>query len=712
MGTTDTDRIELIKKRKKIGNKNSALRNKKFQMYRDMYYNKYTSPLMRTTASQIRNPKVFQLVESQASSFTTSAPKGIFLPMNDAMTSASYELNELYRYQWDKAGMVLKLHVMIKNSIILGMQPVKLCWRYDEDDNYDSWDVEPLRLESCMFDPSWDPSLPYTHAQWFLYEEIVNIDELKEINKAKGKVKYQNLAKLESMMADGDVQKYDSDGEMQDADVSREIATSNDDKYDTSTKKVKIIRMFERKRWTAYAPAYDLLIQDIENPYEHGELPIHILYNSISPDSVYGISDVEPVAGLVDAMNTLMSQKMDAGTYSLNPAFTAEGFQSTEGIVFEAGSIIGTSAGQKILPIQIQDNAIQTYQQEMQMLQQSFQDATGVLDSTKSNADSTALNRTATGVKASVVEQNVRKAIKIKLLEEFIESLARQAMKLNAQFVTDQMVVRVTNKESMNYLRNQQTQMDSQAMQNPTTFKGNTVPVDGKSTPRYTEEISSKIGFLYVTKKDVEGDYDFRVDTESLSQADPIVEQGKMDKLAILLFNPQVHLGLMKEGKSINMTEFVEKYAQSLTLSNIDMLFTTPEQQQTQQSSMGNAAYLMGIRPKEVMNYKDLPPEGQAQMASQVGIQLNNGQAQGGQPQGQPQSQPQPQQQAPQAQPNQQPQQQMQAPQQPQMPQGGIDPQVLNIIQAIKAGKLDPHDPNLAKDPHGAMALHLLSQGR
>jgi hypothetical protein len=680
MGRTDQETIDLLNKRKKLANKNSSVRNKKFQMFTDMYYNKYTSPLMKTTSSQIHNPKVFQIVESQASALTTTAPKGVFLPRKATDKAASYELGELYKYQWDKAGMPLKQHIIIKKMVYLGMTPVELCWKYDDRDSYDSWDVKVLKLQSCMFDPSHDPSTPYSHANWFLYEEIVGLEDLKRINKANGPVKYQNLAKLEALLEEGDKQELDSDNDSDDTDVIRGFNQSNTDKYDNSSKKFKVIRMYERDRWTAYVPAHDLLILDIANPYEHGELPIHIAYNSIAPDSVYGISDVEPIAGLVDAVNTLMSQKMDAGVYSLNPAFIANGFQSTEGIVFESGAIISTSQGQTIEPIQIQDAAIQTFQQEYLMLNQSIQDATGIIDTSKTASDATALNKTATGVKASVAEQNVRKAIKLKLLEEFVEGLARQSMKLNKQFIQEPVIVRVTDKDAMNHFNNSAAEQ--------------TVPINGKSDPKFKMDENGKIGFLAVTKEDVNGDYVFIVDSESLAQSDPVVEQGRMDKLAILLFNPNVTMGLAKEGKSVNMTEFVNRYANAQGEKNIDALFNSiqqgdPSQDPTAggQPQQGGPAGKQPLLPHETINYKDLataPSPVQAQVLSAIGINVPQ--------QVQQFAQPKP------------------APNPVNPAQSPVDPAVMNIIQAIHMGKLNPNDPELAKDPHGIQALHILRQ--
>ena len=136
---------------------------------------------------------------------------------------------------------------------------------------------------------------------------------------------------FESLKEDSEYQKIDivlntfkdSDGEKE----SREFKDKTSREYQEyqeamSAKKsgfFKIISRYERDRWIDYVPGADVVIRDIPNPQENGELPVVCKYSIPLLDDFMGMGDFERGKSQQLALNGLWNLYMGAIKMSIFP---------------------------------------------------------------------------------------------------------------------------------------------------------------------------------------------------------------------------------------------------------------------------------------------------------------------------------------------------------------------------------------------------------
>jgi hypothetical protein len=65
----------------------------------------------------------------------------------------------------------------------------------------------------------------------------------------------------------------------------------------------------------------EMLVQEAENPFLHGDLPFQIFRPTVVEHEFVGIGEAEPIAHLNYELNTMRGQRRDAATIALNPPF-------------------------------------------------------------------------------------------------------------------------------------------------------------------------------------------------------------------------------------------------------------------------------------------------------------------------------------------------------------------------------------------------------
>ena len=686
MAKTEEDIIKLITSRKTLTSADETARNSNFNNWKQMYLNRYTSSRMRATTSRIHNPRLYGLVEYEIASMTASDPKGQFSPRDDSFEASTYEVNEDYKHRWKRANMALLQMNALWYELTMGFSVSRLTWKYERKKlknkkgklewmpTYDSWAVDLIPTDNFYPDPSHDPAIPYKYAKWGIVTEKVSLKSLEAINKLNGKVKYQNLKLLKDMMKDTNPSDNQFKG-INASDQIRGLQSNPTRKEDTTSDKFELIMMYEQDQWYGLAKDYDVLVLNIPNPYDHKELPIHLGFTTILADSTEGISDIGIIQDVADADNTLMSSYMDTVDLYINPVLKAAPGQPTEGLVFAAGRILREIVPNGITQFQMRNNGADTFQQAHQLLGQAMQDATGNIDTTLPTAQSTALQKTATGVKDASIQRNARTSKKIKVhTETFIIPIAEQALKLTYQRVTEPYTIAVKDKQTINYFTKKMETNNPQ------------VVVKGKTQPKYRMDDTKKTMFVTLTKEDFYGDYSYEANSEDQLQNDSTVQWQNFTEYLQMLTNPEYVQGLQREGKDINYSEILERGASILNIKNADEFLTNFQEQQAQGGQPGPS-----IRDNVSMNYKDVPPDVQREIEQMSGLQ--------------------PSQMAQQPQGAMSPQQGVQ----PQMPQGQPqqpDPRVMQLAQALVSGRINAQDPKVQQDPMFQQAVQLIQQSR
>jgi hypothetical protein len=706
MATQEDKTIQTIKSRLKAGSKNESLRNQNLKDFRAMYNNTYTSEMMEeTTDAQIHIPKAHGIVESVVARICANDPQGDYKPVNDTFKANNTLLTSLFQHQWHIAQMPLQLLAAAKRGEVDGTIIARMVWKYEERDVWnrekktteskvvrDSWDYILEKRENCYLNPSAEGIKAYhKNGEWIIISVIESLSDLKNRTDKDGAIKYKNLKKLEDWLKEGGEKaptaKHQSDTSMnENSETQQHNAGSVADKYDSTTDKVNVLYHYTYKQWHGFVPGFsdeNGLILDTKNPNGDGELPVLVSYTNIDDDSVDGISSVAIGADSFDSLNTLASQQLDAGSYDMLPIIQAKGYDKTEKIDWSRGNIIYSRMDQEIVPVPSPNRSQNTFQLQWQYLNQAIEAGLGYVDNAKQAGDATASQSTATGVRSSDVERDLKISKKIKIFEKtLIEPLAEKALKMSYRYLDEPMTIGLSDKRAIKYFKTMQEADDAL----PENQRKMRVVIDGsKPKPKFRIDDEAKNAFLTITPEDLYGDYVFEADTEA-SLTNSEAEVNKLAQFTDFLLNDKVEAGLLREKKAISFSELVERRANALGIKNEQELIVNIEEQMLQN----------GIDPNSVDPNAMNP---QAMGGNMAGMQPN------------PMQMPQP---APMQ------MQQPQMPLNPQMMQPQMQPQgmpmmnqnVQNYMQAMQQGMLRVGDPRFINDQDYLQAEQLLQQGQ
>lgn len=181
-----------------------------------------------------------------------------------------------------------------------------------------------------------------------------------------------------------------------------------------------------------------LVVQDVETPFYHRELPFQIFRPTIQESEFVGIGEIGPIEHLQYELNTMRSQRRDNATLILQKAFIY-----AEGMVDPADLIVGPGKGipvygdpsQVIKTMDWSDIPASGYEEES-AVKSDMEFAVGISESLAGSGGSAA---TATGEQLVQAAANVRVQMKTKLLHtETLKPAAAQWLELWRQNIGEQ----------------------------------------------------------------------------------------------------------------------------------------------------------------------------------------------------------------------------------------------------------------------------------
>jgi hypothetical protein len=266
--------------------------------------------------------------------------------------------------------------------------------------------------------------------------------------------------------------------------------------------------------------------------------------------------------------------------------------------------------------------AIQYFQATYMALISAFNTAMGMMSEGISNIDQTKPNKTATEIRASTAQQNVRDQKNQTDLAEFIKDIMMFWLANNKQFIfadptKKEYLIRIVGKENFAYF--QQAGLDStilppesaKTIADIVTQNPNTTPdelqqmVDAGSMPKYPvqtnpgEKNPSKIELkpkmsvndtgdvasISMVPEDLDGSYDYIADVKSMGVgAEQELMQGRQDAIQMLLASPTspfVIQLLQGEGFRPKVKELLSQGFEDLGLKDAERFFEKIQQPPT-----------------------------------------------------------------------------------------------------------------------------------
>jgi hypothetical protein len=575
--------------------------------------------------SLVFDPRVFTTLYEKTARTFANKPRGRMVPRDGGDVLKASINNEILNFQWDEnervdgTPMLSKWAMMDLNARKYGASFALTRWRYEtrvrrsEDKKgkvtgsskvfYDGPDFEVLNNRDCLPNPSYS-----TVKNWFDVRSYPTFQELRSTNDAaRSKPIYKNLDLLRSRMSEESGKGGDS---RESNYVNKNKAIKGLTDYlgrDEVYKTLEIVTEYRPDRWITFAPRYGVILRDIPNPYDHGQIPIVMLKYYPVDDDIYGLSEIEPVEKIQKAINAVVCQYLDAINMSL---YSPLKVNSTGGAVqmhtleFGPGKKWLMSNPQTdVVAHDQQITGVSEFSSTYRFLVGAMQEALGETSAATSNLNPGAEGKTATEVKDLAISRSARDNFNQLFLSEAMKKQAIFWHTMNQQFFFSDAdkknkIIQIVGKDAIKFFKKMgldgmglsddaqdmlaDPNVASTSIQ-PSDLEGPLYGVEmgGMTVPKFELDETGQVGKLIVEPDDLSGLYDFIPDVGSMNaNAGQEEIKAKSQAIELLTANPNVAAALMREGKQVKVSDLVTDYLEDIGFKDADQYIETMQMQE------------------------------------------------------------------------------------------------------------------------------------
>ena len=610
--------------------------------------------------SIVFDPRIFTFIFEKTARLLANKPRGRMVPREGGDALGAKINNELLKFQWDEnervdaMPMIAKWAMMDMNTRKYGASFALAKWHWerqtkkDGKDNYksvpyfDGPNFKPLINRDCLPNPSYS-----TIKNWFMYRDYLTIEELENTNDAaRAKPIYKNLDLLKQAVKDSEDRGVADSRESNWISKNKSIKDLTDFLgRDELYKVIEVVTEYRDNRWITFVPKHGVVLRDIPNPYDHGQIPVVMLKYYPIDDDLYGLSEIEPVESLQKATNALLNQNIDTLNMGL---YTPLKIRSTgvqmHTIEFGPGKKwIMNDPQTDVIEHQFNPTGVKEFYSNYRMLIGSMQEALGETSAAVSNMVPGESKKTATEIKDLAVSRNARDNFNQIFLSEALKKQMVFWHTMNRQFMFDKRnkadqskVIRIVGKDAIRYF--QKRGLDQYAVSDeagelltqPDIMEAGFTPDDlamplygvqagNEQLPKFNLEEGGEVGHLIIEPDDLSGQYDYIPDIESMELPDDNQTIAAKKNMMEMIMNPALIGILANEGYKVKAKEMMEDYLEDLGLKDAEKYFEKVEEGQYGQAGQAGGA---GVIPGQVGQGNVQPPgmggSGQAMAGGQV----------------------------------------------------------------------------------------------
>lgn len=616
--------------------------------------------------SRVHDPRIRTVMIEKNARLMNNKLRGRLVPREGGDILKARINNSILDYQWDTAGhegsMIQKWSEMDSDARLFGSSFALVCWKTIKNKEgevvFDGNELLPKDIRNCGIDPN---CRGIKDAKWFQISDFLTYDDLISQNDTAGYEKYKNLPELKASLEAG--------GNLPDANYQSRLKTITGVQYhqDVSFPLIEVVTEYRNDRWITFAPKQNLLLRDIDNPYEHGKIPVvQLRYYPLLDDPI-GQSEVEPVLPLWRAIQACLCGYLDAMSVDVNPPIIVlEGQARIETIVYAPRAKWIASNPNAIKNVEPSRSAIQYFQTTYPALVSAFNQAMGEVSQGVSNLDPLGGQKTATEVRNTARQQQVRDQKNQVDLGESLSDMMSMWLSNNKQFLLSdkkksEFVLRIVGKQQYEYFK----RMGLDAMEVPdeamseiadiiTAQDGNMSPDDinalyeaGK-VPKYP--VKDGKGYkeklkvndmgdgaeLSVVPEDLSGFFDYIPDTQSMALGSGEQQLASQQKTLELLMNPQNQTMLQQSGVKVKIKDLLINYLEDQGSTDAEKYFEDVQPQgiignEQSAGTQQDPSLLQGITDHSLgggmqNSMGSLPPvQAQQPMAGPQGMQIPQG---------------------------------------------------------------------------------------
>lgn len=569
-------------------------------------------------SSTLFDPQPYTTILEKSARLVGSKPKGRMVPREGGDALGAYINNELLSYQWDDnarlgESMIAKWIGGDQGTRKYGSKFGLAKWRYEcrkEDGKkvvfYDGPDFVWCNTRDSLPNPSYS-----TIQKWFQHREYVTLDELTKVNDvSRSEPVYKNLDILREVLRKDGKGKGDN----------REATTISKNKQmkgltdfmgqDELFKVIEIVTEYRPNRWITFTPRHGVVIRDIPNPYKHGEIPVvHLKYYPLE-DDLYGVSELEPVAKQIRAINAHVSAYSDRLALKLRPPLHVNPVNVRMHTLEwnpEAKWLMN-NPNQDVQIMNMQNGDDASFTQIYNTLRGSLLNALGEASQGTSTVNPTqdAGRVTATEIKDTAFTRNVRDNMNQIFLSEALKKQIMFWHSMNQQFMFQgraekAKIIRIVGRDAVEFFNRAGLSdirpTDEDAMQ---MAQGQEL-ADVPAGPRFPVDLGDDMGEvakfqpddygeggnLIIEPGDLAGNYDYVPDIETMQAPSNEQIEKKLMELMGLVLNPAVTQALAQEGKRVKVADLLVKaFEATRIIKDADQYFEDLPQQQPMMPGM------------------------------------------------------------------------------------------------------------------------------
>lgn len=565
--------------------------------------------------SLVFDPRIFTTIYEKTARTLANKPRGRMLPREGGDVLKAKINNEILSFQWDdndradNTPMLAKWALMDQNARKYGAAFGIADWRWERKLEKDPKDEKKKKAKVCFDGPNFRPlnnrdCLPNpsysTIKNWFQERAYPTFQELVDTNNAaRSKPTYKNLDILRQALKE----EAKKGGDTRAANyTNKNLSLKGLTDYlgqDEVYKTVEVITEYRNDRWITFAPKHGIILRDIPNPYEHGQIPVVLLKYYPIDEDLYGLSEIEPVEKLQKAINALVCQYIDAINMSLYTPLKvnqAGGAVQMHTLEFGPGKKWLMSNTQTDVVAHDQNiSGVQEFTSTYRFLVGAMQEALGETSAAASNLVPGEANKTATEVKDLSMSRSARDNFNQIFLGEALKKQMMFWHWMDQQFFFSNpsekyRIIRITGKDAIKYFKmagldGQDLNEDNIAALTDPSMEGvqvNPLEIAGPMYPVETAEgLKSKLsmdetgegGDLYVEPGDFDGTYDYIPDVGSMNSNANQEEIAAKQQAVTLLSTPVATQQLQMEGKRIKFSDLYIDYLEDIGFKNADQYF-------------------------------------------------------------------------------------------------------------------------------------------
>ena len=457
--------------------------------------------------SRVFDPRISTIIDNKTSRVFAQPPRGKVHPREGADVASAYVVNELLNFQWDTANhyngsMLEKWMLMDQWARIYGSSFALIKWHKNGD--FDGPEMRVLRNVDVLPDPR---ATSIEDANWVQVVEYTTLTDLEGTSDIGGKRVFKNLDDIRRRLKEGTDQNRGTEYQSRNLQIWGIDDTANND---PAFRQVRIVTEYRRDKWITFSPDFGVIIREIDNPYNHGKIPVIMLRYYPLGDTLYGLSEVERVEKLQRGINALVNQRLDSGNLLLNPITHANPnevrvhtLQWKPGAVWDMDRP-NISAQLMNMP----DQALGTFQATYSLLVASLNNASGEQSVGTSNLGIFNPQKTATEVADVASIRNSRDVNNATFLGEALKRQVMMWINMDKQFLEYPRIVRIAGKQAIERIR-----------ESGFSDKGiSAMPMMGEQPKsRFKEILPGELAEVELFEDDLKGEFDYIPDVEAMA---------------------------------------------------------------------------------------------------------------------------------------------------------------------------------------------------